>query len=219
MSGFKDASLNRLIAIKTLHFIVEKVLVCLDMMRDDCSNNSMKISNREPDICDFLFCNYLNNDAILQSVDLDDFRFSSEVPENYVNNKQIGRADFHVYSINEFRHRDRYFIIECKRIDGHLTLNREYINKGMRRFVGASPKYTSYYKSNCMLGFLVKKMNVPVNVSEINKLLQTDYSDIHTHEYLHAGLVPNIFISSHGLNEDTRINLLHAFSDCSSIVR
>lgn len=218
MSGFKDASLNRLIALKTLNFIVEKVLFCMEMMKKDCSKESIKISNREPDICNYLFCNYLNNDAIVQSVGLDDFRFFSEVPENYVNNKPVGRADLQVFNINEFRYRRRYFIIECKRIDGNLTLNREYIDEGMRRFIGESPKYTSYYRVNCMLGFLVKKMDSSLNVSEINKLLQTDYSDIHTHEYLSAGLVQDTFISSHGLNEDIRIELLHAFSDCSSII-
>lgn len=187
-------------------------------MRDDCLDGSKKLSNKEQDICNYLFCNYLNNDDVVHDVGLDDFRFFSEVPENYVNNKPIGRVDLQVFSINDFRHRNRYFSIECKRIDGNLTLNREYINEGMRRFVGDARKYTSYYNVNCMFGFLVRKINTPLNVDKINKLLQTDYSDIHTHEYLYAGRVQDTFVSSHGIDDDIRIELIHAFSDCSSII-
>lgn len=217
MSGL-NASLKRLIALNSLNYIVEKVLLCLNMMRVDCSDSSEKLSNKEPDICDYLFCNYLNNDNIARKVGLDDFRFFSEVPENYINNKPIGRTDLQVFSLDEFRHRNRYFIIECKRIDGNLNLNREYIDEGMRRFIGESSKYTSYYNVNCMLGFLVRKIDASANVGKINELLQTDYYDIHTHEYLHAGHVQDTFVSSHGLDDDIRIELIHAFSDCSSII-
>lgn len=218
MSGFKNTSLNRLIAANALNFVVGKVLLCLEMMQQDCVMSSIKIPNREPDICNYLFSNYLNNDAIVKTIGLDDFRFFSEVPENYVNSTPRGRADLQVFNINDFRHRDRYFIIECKRIDGNLTLNREYINEGIRRFVGGDPKYTSYYRINCMLGFVIRDMNILANSAVINTLLQTDYSDIHTAAYLSERAMSQTFSSSHGLSEDSRIELLHAFSDCSKIV-
>ena len=215
MSGFKNTALNRLIVSNTLNFIVGKVLLCLEMMQQDCVISSIKIPNREPDICNYLFSNYLNNDAIVKTIGLDDFRFFSEVPENYVNNMPRGRADLQVFSIDEFRHRNRYFIIECKR---NLTLNREYIDEGIRRFVCDNPKYTSYYKINCMLGFVIRDIDILANAAVINMLLQTDYSDIHTDAYLSVGVIPRTFISSHGLIEDSRIELLHAFSDCTEIV-
>ena len=218
MSGFRNTALNRLIATNTLNFVVGKVLLCLEMMQRDCVMSSVKIPNREPDICNYLFSNYLNNDAIVKTIGLDDFRFFSEVPENYVNSIPRGRTDFQVFSIDEFRHRDRYFIIECKRIDGNLTLNREYINEGIRRFAYDDPKYTSYYKINCMLGLVIRDIDILANVAVINTLLQTDYSDVHTGAYLSVGTIPQTFISSHGLSEDIRIELLHAFSDCSKIV-
>lgn len=219
MSGFKNTTLNRLIATKSLSFIVGKVLICLKMMQQDCITNSIKIPNREPDICNYLFSNYLNNDTIVKTTGLDEFRFFSEVPENYVNNTPRGRADLQVFSIDDFRHRDRYFIIECKRIDGNLTLNREYVNEGIRRFACDDPKYTSYYRINCMLGFVVRDINILGNTAAINALLRTDCSDIYTVAYLSAGAIPQTFISSHGLGEDSSIELLHAFSDCSKIVR
>lgn len=218
MSGFKNTALNKLIATNTLKFIVGKVLLCVEMMQMDCVRNSIKIPNREPDICNYLFSNYLNNDVVVKKIGLDDFRFFSEVPENYVNSTPRGRADLQVLNINDFRHRSRYFIIECKRIDGNRTLNREYIDEGIRRFVYDNPKYTSYYKINCMLGFVVRDMDISVNATEINKLLQTDYSDIHTVTYLSAGSIPKTFMSSHSSGKDSCIDLLHAFSDCSLIV-
>lgn len=218
MSGFKNTALNRLIAANALNFVVGKVFLCLEMMQQDCVMSSTKIPNREPDICNYLFSNYLNNDAIVKTIGLDDFRFFSEVPENYVNNTPRGRADLQVFNINDFRHRDRYFIIECKRIDGNLTLNREYIDEGIRRFACDDPKYTSYYRINCMLGLVIRDMDILANAAVINTLLQTDYSDIHTVVYLSAGAIPQTFISSHGLSDDSRIELLHAFSDCSKIV-
>lgn len=210
MSGFKSTSLNKLVASNTLNFVVGKVLLCLEMMQQDCGINSIKIPNREPDICNYLFSNYLNNDDIVKTI--------GEVPENYVNNTPRGRADLQVFSIDEFRRRDRYFIIECKRIDGNLTLNREYIDEGIRRFACDDPKYTSYYKINCMLGFVIRDIDIFANAEVINELLQTDYSDIHTDVYLSEGSIPKTFISSHGLSEDSRIELLHAFSDCSKII-
>ena len=67
MSGFRNTALNRLIATKTLNFVVGKVLLCLEMMQRDCVMSSVKIPNREPDICNYLFSNYLNNDAIVKT--------------------------------------------------------------------------------------------------------------------------------------------------------
>ena len=218
MSGFKDASLNRLIAVKSLDFIVDKVLQCLEMMREDCAVYSKKIANNEIVIRDYLYCNYLDNDTVRQSIGLDTFIFIPEAPENYIDNKPVGRADLKIIGFETFRHSKRYFIIECKRIDGELTLNRKYINEGIRRFVGDSPKYHSNYGISCILGFVVKNIDISKNVDNINGLLRTDYSDIHVHEYLHAGTVQNTYISSHGLSDVNRVRLNHAFSDCSSMV-
>jgi len=218
MNGFNNTSLNRQIAAGILNHIITKLLECFDLMRQDCECNSVIIANNEIAIRDFLFCNYLNNDTVLRSVGFDDFMFISEAPENYVNNRPIGRADLQVFSIDRFRHRERYFIIECKRVDGNLTLNREYIDEGIRRFVGRMPKYTSYYKMNCMLGFVVKNIDISKNLDRINQLLQNDYSDIHVQDYLHEGTIPDTYISSHGEDETERITLIHVFPDCVSVI-
>ena len=218
MSGFKNTSLNNTIASSILNHIVSKVLACFENMIEDCANGSIKIANNETSIRDHLFCNYLNNDEIMRSMDFDNFRFFAETPENYIDSKPQGRTDLQVFSINEFSHRNRYFIIECKRIDGNLNLNREYIDEGIRRFVRESPKYISYYKMNCMLGFIVRCIDIAKNVEKINGLLQTDYTDIHVQDYLCAGIIPNTYISSHNLNENDLIVLTHAFVNCASVI-
>jgi hypothetical protein len=151
-------------------------------------------------------------------MDFDNFRFFTETPENYINGKPQGRTDLQVFSINEFKHRNRYFVIECKRIDGNRALNRKYIDEGIRRFVGKSPKYKSYYKMNCMLGFAVKYIDIAQNVEKINSLLKTDYTEIHVQDYLYAGIIPYTYISSHAHNEQEFIVLTHAFVNCTSII-
>ncbi len=218
MSGFKNTSLNNWIASSILNHIVSKVLACFEKMIEDYANGSIKITNNETTIRDHLFCNYLNNDEIMRSMDFDNFRFFAETPENYIDSKPQGRTDLQVFSINEFSHRNRYFIIECKRIDGNLALNREYIDEGIRRFVGESPKYKSYYKMNCMLGFVVRCIDIVKNVEKINGLLQTDYADAHVQDYLSAGIIPNTYISSHNLNGNDLIVLTHAFVNCAPVI-
>lgn len=218
MSGFLDSSLNQLVSFNTLKYIVEKLINCIELMSMECTSKSQKLANNEIVIRDYLYAHYLGNDDRMQAVGLDDFRFESETPENYVNGVPQGRADLKVYSINEFRYRNRYFIIECKRIDGNLTLNREYANNGIRRFVGLSPKYTSYYRANCMLGFLVRSMDLSKNVVCINRLLHDDYNDIPVCDYLCKDEESDFYLSTHGDDSSTRITLLHAFADCLKLV-
>jgi hypothetical protein len=218
MSGFSNTSFNNQVAIGILNHIFEKMLECFDLMRQDCKRDSMKIANNEVCIRDYLFCNYLNNDAVMRAIGFDDFMFIPEVPENYINNKPIGRADLQVFSSERFHHRERYFIIECKRIDGNLTLDREYIDEGIRRFVGESPKYTSFFKVNGMLGFVVREFDVAQNIDRINQLLKSDYSDIHVQDYLHMGSTPHTYISSHGETVHERITLIHVFPNCVSLL-
>ena len=218
MSGFHNASLNRQMAWGILNDIVQKVLECLDLMRQDCECSSHKIANNEIKIRDYLYANYLNKDAVMRKIGFDNYRFESEAPENYLDSTPQGRADLKVYSIDDFSNRQRYFIIECKRLDGNLTLNREYIDEGVRRFTGEKPKYTSYHKMNCMLGFVVRNIDIDKNISRINKLLRNDYSDIPVKDYLQTGFVPHTYVSVHGENEEEKIELIHAMSNCASLI-
>jgi hypothetical protein len=152
MGGFKDIVINEKIASNILKDIMVKTLACCQLMIQDCKARGEKINNLEEDIRDYLYCNYLNNDEIIENVGLSEFRFYPEVPENYKNSKPKGRIDLQVFSIAMFNCRNMYFTIECKRINGSKKLNRFYLEKGVERFVGKSPLYPSYFKMNCMFG-------------------------------------------------------------------
>jgi len=208
MGGFINNAINNEIASDILNYIFLKVQHCFELMIQDCLKLCVKIDNNENRIRDYLFSKYLNNDEIMRKIDFDNFRFFAEVPENYSNNIPLGRTDLQVISIDDFRHRNRYFIIECKRLDGGATLNRKYIDDGIRRFVGEDPKYSSYYKTNGMIGFLVKTIDIDKNVEKINNLLKKDYTDITTKEYLCKETHSGIYISTHGL-KNTDIKLKH----------
>jgi hypothetical protein len=218
MNGFSDALLRRQAAAGILNHIIEKILECFELMRQDCERRSEKIANNEITIRDHLFCKYLNDDTVMRDIGFDNFRFFSEVPENYIDGKPQGRVDLQVCNVNDFSDRKCYFIIECKRIAGDQNLNRKYIDEGIRRFVGKMPKYASYHKMNCMMGFVVKEIDIDKNADCINRLLKDDYSDIHVQDYLHAGTIPQTYISSHGEEENERITLVHVFPNCASVV-
>lgn len=186
-------------------------------MSNDCARSAVKLENNEIVICNYFYANYLSNDEIMQEIGLEDYIFIPEVPENYIDNKPVGRVDFQVFSFDRFRQRKRYFIIECKRIDGNRDLNCKYIDEGIRRFVGSPHKYTSHYKVNCMLGIIVKDFDVAKNIDDLNYLLANDYRDIHVHTFLtNWSNCANMYVSSHGQDKFERIILLHAFT-CRSL--
>lgn len=94
------------------------------------------------------------------------------IPEN------TGRIDIRVMPVNPFISDDAYYILECKRLDakrqtGTSGLNAEYISEGICRFV--SEKYSSYYKVNGMIGFVIEPMDLQDNVASINTLLLSQY--------------------------------------------
>ena len=99
-------------------------------------------------------------------------RFLPEVPENYDmdNNTYIGRTDIRVLSSNWLSNPKDYYIVECKRIDGTKSLNQKYVDEGIGRFVGDSPKYSSYNNQNIMLGFVVKEIDCSVVISDISNI-------------------------------------------------
>ncbi|WP_312813251.1 hypothetical protein [Sedimentibacter sp.] len=224
MSGFRNnISLNRSISQGILKNIISKLLICCDLMRDDCIKNSLKINNLEEDIRDYLYVNYLNDDDIMEKVGLDEFRFYSEVPENYQNNKPKGRTDLHVFSIDMFKHRKQYFTIECKRINGKKTLNRYYIENGIKRFLGEQPLYSSFFGMNCLFSFVVEDIDIEKNTDEINGLISCDYEEINVKSPIsHIEISSSYdytYKSEYVANHDIDILLYHVFYNFTSIIK
>lgn len=115
-----------------------------------------------------------------------------------------------------------YFIIECKRIDASKTLNRSYLKDGVERFVGGeNPIYTSYFKKNCMFGFVVQEMDIDLNTKKINQLQNEEYSNIRVRSEIKPCTIDpdytNTYISSYFVG-DTSVQLYHLFYDFSEII-
>ncbi len=135
--------------------LLDSIYSCYKEMLSDKINVP---NNDENEIRNRLLFDYLNNNLLRVKFELLDFLFDPEVP---VNN---GRSDIKVQTKNTFENTRAYYIIECKRLDGYSTLNKEYQKNGIDRFI--SGKYPSHYKINGMIGFIVKDIDIDVNIKK-----------------------------------------------------
>lgn len=174
MEGFQNQALNKNFKQYFYNKIISALILSCKQMTDDCRINQLKIQNHEEKIRTFLLENYLENEAARSAIGLCNIpvRFIPEIPENYDanTNTYIGRTDIRVCSCNWFSNPKDYYIIECKRLDGTQPLNREYVNEGICRFTGNSPKYSSYNNQNIMLGFVVKDIDCKVIIKAITNI-------------------------------------------------
>ena len=155
--------------------ILFKITVCYHLMK----TNKVVLENDENKIRDFFLLNYLKNDEIRRRVDLLQWHFEREVQEDH----SIGRTDIKVISPNTFEKQEAYYILECKRLDNTNTtgisgLNAKYIKNGIDRFI--TKYYSSYYRVNGMIGFVVDDLKIDNNVKKINSLLTTSFPSITT---------------------------------------
>lgn len=157
------------------NILILSIYKCYELMIKD----KILLPNLENDIRDILLYNYLNNNEIRNKLDFSNFLFDPEVPEN------SGRSDIKVQTYDTFQDTKAYYIIECKRLDGYSNLNKEYIKNGIDRFLSA--KYSSYYKINAIIGFIVKDINIDKNIQKIgtffniienNKLYHSNHKDL-----------------------------------------
>ena len=139
------------------------------------------LPNDENQIRDHMFANYLTKEGFKKQYSIVNYKFDKEIAE------MTGRIDIRVMPINPFVNDEAYYIIECKRLNsqnqtGISGLNAEYIKEGIYRFV--SGKYSSYFKTNGMIGFVVDGMDIHNNIMIINNLLCNHFVQSNTIEYL-----------------------------------
>lgn len=159
--------------------ILSKIITCYNLMIAD----EVSLTNNENAIRDVLLINYLNDNSIRKKIELTGYLFDREVPED----RSIGRTDIKIQTLNTFQDTSAYYIIECKRLDaknlnGTTGLNAKYIKDGMYRFT--SNTYSSHYKTNGMIGFVVELMNINANITSINNLLVSNFSEANTTQEL-----------------------------------
>jgi len=197
--------------------ILSKVITCYSFMLED----NVTLSNDENTIRDVLLLNYLKNNFIRGKLNLTNYLFDREVPED----RSLGRTDIKIQTQNTFQDTSAYYIIECKRLDatnttGTTGLNGKYIENGICRF--ASSHYSTHNKTNGMIGFVVESLDIYKNVSEINKLLATNFLSANTTQDLQYRNIMDGFnysyCSTHNISGN-QVLLYHIMFDFSKNIR
>lgn len=205
-ASFRDAELQD---------ILTKIVYCYRLML----SNNVRVSNNENQIRDEFLINYLKNNEIRNRLQLTAYLFDKEVPED--NTK--GRTDIKVQTMNTFVDTSAYYIIECKRLDGRKLkgktgLNAKYIGSGIMRFVGS--QYSTNKYLNGMIGFVVERMDINDNVTNINYLLEKIFFDANTETILTPLNVIKDFqhqyYSIHKGTDNKKIKLYHLMFDFSA---
>ncbi len=160
--------------------ILNKITYCYFMLKKDKKKVPL---NDENGIRDILLNDYLKNPKIKKQVSLTSYLFDKETSET----NTTGRVDIRVMPVNPFISDDAYYVLECKRLDnqarrGTSGLNYKYIDNGIQRFT--TDFYSSYYKTNAMIGFVIDSLNIRENIDDINYLLKHDFSQIETTVFL-----------------------------------
>lgn len=226
MSGFKKEELNSVFIFSLFNLVVEKLLLCSDMMKDDCLVEANYIENHEEKIKSRLLENYLDNDEVRLKIGLDKvgLRFIPEVPESYkkTNDSYIGRVDIKVVTENWFRlNRNDYYIIECKRIDGSAELNKKFVLNGVTRFVLDPVQYPSFNSKNIMFGFVVKEIDIESNTLKIDKIQNDNLSGIVEKGFykINSRLNQYYRYSSKYIVSGCSLELQHLFYNFSTIIK
>ena len=167
MGGFKNEIINSAFDAGIINAIIAHLTKCSKQMKADCVATDNLLQNNEDAITNRLIAMYLNAQP-------DIFRYEPQSPEHYDDetDRYIGRTDIRVISGDYFRDEKAYHIVECKRIDGTVALNKKYITEGVERFFSPNPQpqYSSYYLQNIMFGYVVQAIDIPENVDKIDKL-------------------------------------------------
>ncbi|MEL7589516.1 MAG: hypothetical protein AAGU19_22570 [Prolixibacteraceae bacterium] len=177
---------------------------------------NVTLPNDENKIRDIILYNYLKRESYKRMLGLSDYLFDRELTEN------AGRIDIRIMPINPFINDEAYYIIECKRLDtnnpiGTTGLNGEYISEGICRFT--SSKYSCYYKTNGMVGFVVQPMNIQENITFLNAIISMSHFPSNTQQNIQQRKLVDDFDyfywSTHNIGDD-EIIIYHLMLDFSN---
>lgn len=195
--------------------ILSKIIMCYKLILAE----NVALQNDENKIRDVILYNYLKKDNYKKQLGLSDYLFDPELPEN------TGRIDIRIMPINPFINDDAYYIVECKRLDnsnvnGVSGLNGEYISEGICRYT--SSKYSCYYKTNGMIGFVVQSMNIQDNITHLNNIISNSAFPSNTRQNIQRRKLADNFdysyYSTHTLGND-EIVIYHLMLDFSSNIK
>lgn len=219
MAGFGNILLNKAVKDNTYYSLASYIHICCQEMVSDLNVSGKKIPNDENKIRNYFLKNYLEDNSFRRKNNMIMFLFIPEVPENYDEDEfdYEGRVDIKIISQNaSFEDSDASFYVECKRLDGYSTLNKEYVKNGIKRFVVSPAHYNSYYNKNFMLGFMVKKVDIDGNVKKIELIQQTDKDINNLSGLIKEGTGSVCTYNCQYLMDGKSIELKHIFADISS---
>ena len=178
MGGFGFDKLNDIFKTATFAEMRNFVIDCCGLMREDWKSKNESLPNLENEIRNELTFSYLRDSTIKTRLGYDNLKlsFDAEVAESYdpITLKTMGRVDIKVTNEDTLIHNERYYTIECKRLDGSKTFNKSYVTQGVSRFVSSDAKYPSAYGKNIMLGFVVRQLDIKQNTQKINELQNSE---------------------------------------------
>ncbi|MGO2962565.1 MAG: hypothetical protein ACTIDE_08165 [Carnobacterium maltaromaticum] len=174
MSGFRLSKLNDILKKDTFVKMRDFVIECCELMNNESIINKEFLPNHEDKIKNRLVFEYLKSYAVRGKLGYSDIKlsFDAEVSQNYNRgtDNTNARLDIKVTSEDTLTFHEKYYTIECKRLDGYSHLNKEYVNQGISRFVSIDAKYASGYGKNLMLGFIVRDIDIKKNVEKIDNI-------------------------------------------------
>lgn len=151
--------------------ILRGIIVC-----SNCINSSgIALPNNENEIRNVMLKDYLKVESFKKAhFNLASYHFDYETIEN------TGRADIRILPVKQYINDEAYYIIECKRLNnqnltGMTGLNAEYVKNGICRFV--TGYYTSFFRINGMIGFVVDNLDIDKNITHINSFLNKDLTN------------------------------------------
>jgi hypothetical protein len=186
LSGFGLSKLNDILKKDTFIKMRELVIGCCDLMNTESISRRDYLPNHEDQIKNKLVFGYLNSYDVREKLGYVDIKlaFDAEVSKNYndITHTTNARLDIKVTSEDTLTFHEKYYTIECKRLDGYSHLNKEYVRQGIARFVAPDAKYSSGYGKNLMLGFIVRNIDIKQNVAKINVIQNAELSEAINHE-------------------------------------
>jgi hypothetical protein len=108
------------------------------------------------------------------------FRIDREVPiDNLDTAEELGRIDLRL--THGYRS-DVYFAFECKRLNikkngSTSSLAREYVENGMRRFLGSNPQYAKDLTQGGMIGYVMNGNTIKA-IQDVDQQVKTHCSDL-----------------------------------------
>lgn len=217
---------NRLLAKvfvkeKSYEKIFNKILELCIYAHSQMLQNKIQLCNKDEESLRSMLKIYMQNNR--GNFKLGNYHIDAESAEiNEHTYQTLGYCDLKITipTNNEWSNEpERYFTIECKRVDGSANKNKLYISEGIHRFT--TEKYSKNMNIGGMIAFVEnnKKTMKSINeiVEDVNKKLVEDFKHPREEKLLPYAVTKNFansYQSQHDINnKDRTISLVHLFFD------